>query len=101
MGTCTKCGANFVGTAQIVPPNNPCHYCQIDTLKFENMILRKALVGIVGADGRDDLNGMEMALRLATMPAKDKAVTIDAIHALRDTLLTGDWGFKDGEAYPK
>lgn len=47
--------------------------------------LRTALVGVVGADG-DELGGMEIALRLADMPAKDKAVTIDAIHALLETL---------------
>lgn len=48
--------------------------------------LRRALVGIVGCDGRDELENMEAAIRLAQAPADDKAKSLDAIHALLDTL---------------
>ena len=48
--------------------------------------LRAALVGLVGVDGREALNAMEAMMRLLPAPAADKAVTIDAIHALISTL---------------
>jgi hypothetical protein len=44
--------------------------------------LRSALVGLVGVDGREDLEQMEGVMRLMPAPAQDKAMTIDAIHAL-------------------
>ncbi len=49
--------------------------------------LRSALVGLVGVDGKDDLEQLEAAMRLMPAPAQDKAVTIDAIHALLSTLV--------------
>lgn len=50
------------------------------------VILRAALVGLVGVDGREELEAMEAVMRLLPAPAADKAVTIDAIHALIATL---------------
>lgn len=47
--------------------------------------LRSALAGLVGVDGKEELETMEAMIRLADAPAKDKAVTIDAIHALLET----------------
>jgi len=48
--------------------------------------LRGALVGLVGVDGRTDLEALEAQMRLLPMPAVDRAITIDAIHALLATL---------------
>jgi len=48
--------------------------------------LRKALVGLVGADTKEELEKMEAAIRILPAPDADKAVTINAIHALLDTL---------------
>jgi hypothetical protein len=48
--------------------------------------LRSALSGLVGVDGAQELISMEAMIRLSDAPAKDKAVTIDAIHALLDTV---------------
>lgn len=48
--------------------------------------LRVALVGLVGVDGKDELEHMECVIRLIPAPAQDKAATIDAIHALIATL---------------
>jgi hypothetical protein len=48
--------------------------------------LRAALAALVGVDGREDLEQMEVVMRLMAAPAQDKAVTIDAIHALIATL---------------
>lgn len=44
--------------------------------------LRAALVGLVGVDGRSELEQLEAAMRLMPAPAEDKAATSDAIHAL-------------------
>lgn len=52
------------------------------SLEAENRLLRSALVGLVGVDGRPDLERMETVMRLMPAPAADKAATIDAIHAL-------------------
>ncbi len=52
---------------------------QLDTL-------RSALVGLVGADSREELEQMEAVMRLMPAPAADKAATIDAIHALIATV---------------
>jgi len=48
--------------------------------------LRAALVGLIGVDGRDELEAMEATMRLLPAPAADKAASIDAIHALLATL---------------
>ncbi len=48
--------------------------------------LRAALVGLVGADGRAELEQMETVMRTLPAAAEDKAVTIDAIHALLATI---------------
>lgn len=47
--------------------------------------LRKALVGLVGASEKEELEQMEAALRILPAPEKDKAAMIDAIHAIIDT----------------
>lgn len=55
-------------------------------LKDDNAKLRAALVGLIGADG-EELDGMEALIRISPhAPDSDRIVTINAIHALRDTL---------------
>jgi hypothetical protein len=44
--------------------------------------LRAALAGLLGASTREELEQLEMGMRLMPAPAEDKAVSIDAIHAL-------------------
>lgn len=51
-------------------------------------ILRAALVGLVGVDGREDLEQLEVVMRQMPVPVADKAATVDAIHALLATLPT-------------
>lgn len=48
-------------------------------------LLRSALVGLIGADGKQELRQMEATIRLFPAPAEDKAVSINAIHALLAT----------------
>ena len=54
----------------------------VGSLQVQNATLRSALVGLVGVDGRAELEQMEVFIRAAVAPAADKAATIDAIHAL-------------------
>jgi hypothetical protein len=48
--------------------------------------LRSALAGLIGAETVDELKKMEVAMRMAPAPEADKAVAINAIHALLETL---------------
>ncbi len=48
--------------------------------------VRKALVGLVGEDTKEGLDGMEVMLRALPIPDVDRMNTINAITALRDTL---------------
>lgn len=47
--------------------------------------LRSALVGLIGADSPEELRRMEAEMRLMEAPDADKAVAINAIHALLAT----------------
>lgn len=47
--------------------------------------LRMALIGLVGESDPMALKGMELAMRSLPAPEEDKAVTINAIHALLAT----------------
>ena len=55
-------------------------------LEAENARLRSALVGLIGADNEQELRQMEATMRLLPAPEEDKAVSINAIHALLATL---------------
>jgi hypothetical protein len=90
--TCVYCGHAY-------PEGTPPHGSQVLTdhirgcekhpmrqLETDRAKLRKALVGLVGVDGREDLEKMEGVMRLMPMPDEDKMNTINAVHALRDTL---------------
>lgn len=58
---------------------------QIEELKKKNEILRKALIGLVGSDDKDELEQMEASIRMFPAPDEDYAVTINAIHAILKT----------------
>ena len=49
-------------------------------------MLRRALVGLIGADSEQELRQMEATMRLLPAPEADKAVSINAIHALLATM---------------
>lgn len=55
-------------------------------LVAENERLRKALVGLVGADTKAELEQMEAVIRIAPVPDVDRMNTINAIQALLQTL---------------
>lgn len=90
--TCVYCGMAY-------PEGTPPHGAQIltDHIKICKMhpmrkaeahvaLLRKAIVGLVGAESIEELNQMEFVLRSTSAPASDKAAAIDAIHALLETM---------------
>jgi len=47
-----------------------------------NVKIKKALIGLVGAETKEELESMESILRSVPAPDSDKAVMINAIHAL-------------------
>lgn len=92
--TCVYCGVEY-------PEGTPPHGSDVLTAhikvcekhplrKAEQDIhrLRGALVGLVGVDGKKELEQMEAQLRLLPIPDEDRAATINAIHALMATLPT-------------
>ncbi|MGV1047704.1 MAG: hypothetical protein ACOYD4_04145 [Solirubrobacterales bacterium] len=52
----------------------------------DRTILRHALVGLVGVDGKKDLEAMNEALRSSAAPAEEKLAAVNAVHALLHTL---------------
>lgn len=90
--TCVYCGHEY-------PQDTPAHGSEILTnhirvcekhplrkAEKDISLLRPALVGLIGVDGEIELKKMEAAMRLFPAPEADKAVSINAIHALLATL---------------
>lgn len=52
----------------------------------QSVRLRAALVGLVGVDGREELEQMEAVIRQSPAPDDDKVAALNGIHALLATL---------------
>ena len=82
--TCVYCGMAY-------PEGTPPHGSKVLTdhikvcEKHPMRKLREALVGLVGASTKEELEAMEFALRTAPGIEQDKIVAIDAIHTLLET----------------
>ena len=86
--TCVYCGheypqdtpawGNDVLTAHI----RTCAVHPMRAVEADRDRLRKALAGLVGASESDELKNMEAAMRMMPAPDEDKAVMLNAIHAL-------------------
>ena len=91
--TCVYCGTKY-------PAGTPAHGEQVQALtdhikacpkhpmreaEVTIVKLRAALVGLIGVDGKEELEQMELAIRVAPAPERDKIVSLNAIHALLDT----------------
>lgn len=91
--TCVYCGQEY-------PAGTPASGSDVDALtghiktcekhpmrKLEeiNGKLRSALVGLVGADNKAELEAMEWTLRAAHVPESDKVGMINAIRAIIET----------------
>ncbi len=55
---------------------------QVQTLRGQRDRLRQALEGLVGGATRAELEQIELGLRLVPVSDEDKAVSLNAIHAL-------------------
>lgn len=90
--TCVYCGHEY-------PQDTPAHGSQVltDHIKVcekhpmrkaeaDVALLRSALVGMLGVDTKHDLEQMEAMVRMQPAPEADKAVAINAIHALLATM---------------
>lgn len=96
--TCVYCGHEY-------PQDTPAHGSQVltDHIKVcerhpmrkaeaNITLLRSALAGLIGADTEDELRQMEATMRLLPAPEADKAVSINAIHALLATMPPNEQG---------
>lgn len=89
--TCVYCGKEYPqgtpawGNQVLTDHIKVCEKHPMRQLEVDNAKLRKALIGLVGAEKPEELEGMEAAIRLLPAPDEDKANTINAIHAIRDT----------------
>lgn len=90
--TCVYCGHEYPqstpasGSEVLIAHIKICPAHPMRKAEADIALLRSALVGLVGADSEDELLGMESSMRLLPAPAEDKAVAIDAIHALLATM---------------
>ena len=90
--TCVYCGHEYpAGTqtsgAQILTDHiRRCEKHPMKKVSDEHRMLRKALVGLVGVDTREELEAMEAYIRSAPAPDEDKMTSINGIHALIKTL---------------
>ncbi len=55
---------------------------EIEVVKQQRDRLRAALAALVGAESADELRAMESIVRIAPVPATDKAAMLIAIRAL-------------------
>jgi len=90
--TCVYCGMAYPeGTppsgAQILTDHiKVCEKHPMREAEAKILKLRNALSGLIGASAKDELEAMEVALRTVNAPDADKVVSINAIHALLETL---------------
>jgi hypothetical protein len=82
---CTKCGTNFVGTPEQPPAPGLCKWCEIEHLKAVNFKLRTALVRLVGAETKDELEAMEFFIKAVASNSDDQAAALHAILVLIET----------------
>lgn len=90
--TCVYCGHVFhEGTpshgAQVLTDH--IKVCEKHPMRAAETTIRKmraALVGLLGVDGRTNLQEMELIISSGRATARDKALAIDAIHVLLETL---------------
>lgn len=94
--TCVYCGHEY-------PQDTPAHGSQVLTehikickshpmrkAEADITLLRSALAGLIGAVSEGELRQMEVAMRMLPAPDADKAVSINAIHAMLATMPPND-----------
>lgn len=90
--TCVYCGHEYpqdtpaAGSAVLTEHIKVCERHPMRTAESHVSMLRAALVGLVGSDSEQELRQMEATVRILPAPDADKAVSINAIHALLATM---------------
>lgn len=94
--TCVYCGHEYpqdtpaAGSQVLTEHIRVCEKHPMRKAEADIALLRSALSGLIGADTEDELRQMEATMRMLPAPEEDKAVSINAIHALLAT-MTPDW----------
>ena len=89
--TCVYCGHEYpqdtpaAGSEVLTEHIKTCARHPMRKAEADIALLRSALAGVIGADSPDELRQMEAAMRVLPAPEEDKAVSINAIHALLAT----------------
>ena len=90
--TCVYCGHEYpqdtpaAGSQVLTEHIRVCDKHPMRKAEGDIATLRAALVGLIGADTEQELREMEVTMRLFPAPEADKAVSINAIHALLATM---------------
>ena len=92
--TCVYCGKEYpTGTpssgsevSALTDHIRTCEKHPMRSVEAKLAKVRSALAAMIGADGKAELEQMECAIRLLPAPQADKVVSLDAIHALIETL---------------
>ena len=89
--TCVYCGHQYPegtpphGSDVLTEHTRVCEKHPLRAAEEKIKKLREALFGLIGVTNKDELEKMEMFLRIQVAPGRDKATAINAIHALLDT----------------
>lgn len=90
--TCVYCGHEYPqetpawGNEVLTEHIRVCQKHPMRKAEADMALLRNALVGLVGASDKDELEQMELAVRMMPAPEADKIASLNAIHALLATL---------------
>jgi len=90
--TCVYCGHEYpqdtpaAGAEILTEHIRQCEKHPMRKLESDNATLRKALIGLVGADTAGELEILEGVIRTMPVPDIDKMTTINAIQALLTTM---------------
>jgi hypothetical protein len=90
--TCVYCGHEYPqdtpawGTNVLTEHIKVCEKHPLRQAEATIATLRSALIGMVGCDAPEELDRMELVVRTATAPEQDKVVTLNAIHAIRQSI---------------
>lgn len=93
--TCVYCGHEYpqgtpaAGSGVLTEHIKACRAHPMRKAEADIALLRSALAGLIGSDSEPELRQIEATMRLLPAPEEDKAVSINAIHALLATSGAG------------
>ncbi|MFA6678861.1 MAG: hypothetical protein WCR96_00025 [Candidatus Methanomethylophilaceae archaeon] len=90
--TCVYCGHEYPqetsawGSDVLTEHIKVCQKHPMRKAENDIALLRKALIGLVGVNKKEELEQMDVAMRLIPAPDADKIASLNAIHALLETM---------------